>query len=561
MIKKWEFCKPDEEKVLQVAKENNISDLLAKILVGRGFSEKEKIHKYLYPQIQDLNDPFLYKEMDTAVDTIINACISKEKITIYGDYDVDGITSTAVLEKFLTEIGADVYHYLPNRLEEGYGLNNDAIKKIADDGTKLIITVDCGISAYEEVEYAKTLGLNVIVTDHHECPEKIPEAIAVIDAKRSDNTYPFNQLAGVGVTFKLIHALAIKLNLDRKSYLKYIDIVALGTVADIVPLVDENRVIVNYGLILMRQTRNIGLQALIKASGFSSIESTTISFGIAPRINACGRMGKADLALRLLLTNDPNEAEQIAFELNAINKERQTVEKSILESAISLIEKDKLYENDVIVVASYDWHHGVIGIVASKIVEMYYKPTILICLEDGVGKGSGRSVSGFDLHGALSKCDDLLLKFGGHEMAIGLSISEENVQKFYDRLLEIAKDSNIKDLYPVVKVDAEISANNATANIIKEIEIMQPYGEANPAPIFVYKNLKIDGVRLLSNDKHLKLLVKDGMQLFDAIAFNMGDRKFKIGDRVDLLHSLEINTFNNIERVQLNVKDIKKSCM
>ncbi|MBQ9280393.1 MAG: single-stranded-DNA-specific exonuclease RecJ [Clostridia bacterium] len=561
MVKKWEYSKPAEEEVLEVAKENDISELLAKILVGRGLKKREEIQKYLYPKIEELNDPFLYNDMALAVDQILNACEKHEKITIYGDYDVDGITSTAVLEKFLTEVGADVHHYLPNRLEEGYGLNNGAIEKLASDGTKLIVTVDCGISAYEEVEYAKELGLKVIITDHHECPEKLPRALAVVDAKRADNTYPFEQLAGVGVTFKLIHAMAIKLGLDRKSYLKYLDIVALGTVADIVPLVDENRIIVNYGLILMKQTRNIGLRELMRVAGFSNIESTTISFGLAPRMNACGRMGRADLALSLLLTNSAEEAYQIALELNEINKQRQSVEKSILESAIQIIEQDKLYENDVIVVASENWHHGVIGIVASKIVELYYKPTILICLEDGVGKGSGRSIPGFDLHGALSKCEDLLLKFGGHEMAIGLSVLEEKLSAFYQRLLEIAKETNIKTLYPVVKVDAEITSKNATADIIKEIGIMQPYGEANPAPVFVYKNLKVDGVRLLSNDKHLKLVVKDGIQLFDAIAFNMGDKKYsiKIGDKVDILHSLEINNFNNIERVQFNVKDIKKS--
>ena len=360
MVKKWEYSKVNEELISEVSKENEISELLSKVLINRGFDSKASIQDFLHPKLENLYNPFLLNDMDKAVEQIVEAYNQKEKITIYGDYDVDGITSIAVLKKFLLELGADVSHYLPSRLEEGYGLNNEAIKKIAQDGTKLLITVDCGISAYEEVEYAKSLGIKVIVTDHHECPEKLPDAIAVIDAKRPDNTYPFQSLAGVGVTFKLIQAISLKLNLDRKKYLKYLDIVSLGTVADIVPIIDENRIIVNYGLILMRQTRNVGLQALIRASGYTSIDSTSISFGLAPRINACGRMGRADLALELLLTSNPEEAYRIAFELNEINKERQLVEKSIIEDVINIVENEKLYNQDVIIIGNEKWHHGVI---------------------------------------------------------------------------------------------------------------------------------------------------------------------------------------------------------
>lgn len=561
MIKKWEYPKVEENKVEKVVKENQISPLLAKVLIGRGMEEKEKIVHYLYPKIEELYDPFLYQDMEEAVNIIIDSLQRKEKITIYGDYDVDGISSTAVLYQFLREHSAQVNYYLPNRLEEGYGLNHEALGKIAEEGTALIITVDCGISAYEEVEYAKELGLKMIITDHHECPEQIPNALAVIDAKRKDNTYPFRELAGVGVTFKLIQAISQKLLLDRKSYLKYIDIVALGTIADIVPLTDENRIIVNFGLILMRQTRNVGLQALIKVAGFSNMESSIISFGLAPRMNACGRMGKADLALELLLTKDEQEAMHIAMKLNELNKERQSIEKEIYESAISLIEEKKLYENDVIVVAKEGWHPGVIGIVASKITEKYYKPSILICLEEKTGKGSGRSIPGFDLHGALRKCTQYLLKFGGHEMAVGLSIAKENLDQFYETLLEVASHMNIKELTPTVKVDAEISSSNISLELVKELQVLEPFGEANPAPVFVYKNLKVEGIRTLSNDKHLKLSLRDGMHLYDSIAFNMGDKKYsiKIGDKIDVVNSLEINNFNNFEKVQLNIKDIKKS--
>lgn len=564
MVKKWLYSKFEEDKVKKIAEENNISELLAKVLLCREFESKDIIDDFLHPKIENLYDPFLMNDMQIAVDTIIDSCNKKEKVTIYGDYDVDGITSVSVLKKFFADMGVNAEHYLPSRLEEGYGLNNDALDKIANSGTKLLITVDCGISAYEEVEYAKSLGMKVIVTDHHECPEKLPDAIAVIDAKRPDSTYPFNSLAGVGVTFKLIQAISYKLNLDRKRYLKYIDIVALGTIADIVPLIDENRIIVNFGLILMRQTRNIGLQALIRVSGYENgadLSSTAISFGIAPRINASGRMGKADLALELLLENNPDRAYKMALELSDTNKERQDVEKDIINQAVDMIEKDKLYEKDIIVLYHKNWHHGVIGIVASKITELYYKPSILISVEDGIGKGSGRSVEGFDLHDALSKCTELLLKFGGHEMAIGLSIEEEKLEEFSKKVEVIAKEKGTKDLQPVVKIDAEVTAENISYETLKEIELLRPFGEGNPPPVFVYKNIKVDGVRLLSNEKHLKLSLKDGMHVFDAIAFNMGNQKYsiKIGDKVDVLHVLEINNFNGIEKIQMNVKDLKKS--
>lgn len=564
MVKKWLYSKFEEDKVKKIATENNVSELLAKILIGREFESQDSIDDFLHPKIDKLYDPFLLNDMQIAVDAIIDSCNKNEKITIYGDYDVDGITSVSVLKKFFDDMGVCADYYLPSRLEEGYGLNNDALDKIAQKGTKLLITVDCGISAYDEVEYAKSLGMKVIVTDHHECPEKLPNALAVVDAKRPDSTYPFSSLAGVGVTFKLIQAISYKLKFDRKRYLKYIDIVALGTIADIVPLIDENRIIVNFGLILMRQTRNIGLQALIKVSGYElgeNLSSTAISFGIAPRINASGRMGKADLALELLLEENIDNAYKMAIELSETNKERQNVEKNIINQAIDMIEADKLYEKDIIVLYNEGWHHGVIGIVASKITELYYKPSILISVENGIGKGSGRSIEGFDLHDALSKCTDLLLKFGGHEMAIGLSIEEENLESFSKKVEEIAKEKGTKDLQPVVKIDAEITAENITYDTLKEIELLKPFGEANPSPVFVYKNIKVDGVRLLSNEKHLKLSLKDGMNVFDAIAFNMGNQKYsiKIGDKIDVLHALEINNFNGNEKIQMNVKDIKKS--
>lgn len=561
MLKKWESYQIDETKIQEIAKKHNINELLARILLNRNIDTDEKIEKFLYPKLEYLNDPFLYQGMEKAVDSILKAIQNKEKITIYGDYDVDGITSITILKKFLDENGAIVEYYLPNRLLEGYGLNKPALEKIKENGTKLLITVDCGISAYEEIEYAKELGMGVIVTDHHECPEKLPDAIAVIDAKCPNNTYPFNSLAGVGVTFKLIQALCMKLDLPKENYLKYLDIVSLGTVADIVPLIDENRVIVKYGLEYMKNTKNAGLKALLETSGYKSIDSSAISFGLAPRINACGRMGHAEMALEMLLTDSLDKAMEIAEHLQNMNKERQEVEKVIMNDAIKIIEENKLYNDNVIVVGNENWHHGVIGIVASKITETYYKPSILVCFEGEEGKGSGRSIDGFDLHEALSACQDHLLKYGGHEMAIGLTLSKNEFENFRKAIIDFAKDKLPEDLMPVVKYDAEINAKEVSKDTIESLKLLEPYGEANNSPIFVYKNVKVDSIRTLSNDKHLKLNIKDGNYVFNAIAFNLGDLKdsIRMGDKVDILNYLELNRYNGFESVQLNVKDIKKS--
>lgn len=561
MIKKWEGFQIDESKIPEIVNKHNINELLARILLNRNIDTDEKIQKFLYPKITDLNDPYMFKDMEKAIVRIVEAIARKEKITIYGDYDVDGITSITVLKKFLDEIGAIVDYYLPNRLSEGYGLNHKALETIKQRGTKLLITVDCGISAYEEIEYAKEIGFDVIVTDHHECPERLPDAIAVIDAKRPDNTYPFNSLAGVGVSFKVVQALCQKLQLPAETYLKYLDIVCLGTVADIVPLIEENRVIVKYGLEVMKKTQNIGLKALIETSGYKTIESSAISFGLAPRINACGRMGQAELALNMLLTENSEEAMRIAEKLQEMNKERQEVEKVIMQDAINMIEQKQLDKENVIVVGNENWHHGVIGIVASKITETYYKPSILICFEGDEGKGSGRSIDGFDLHEALSACGDKLLKYGGHEMAIGLTLKREEFENFKESMITFAKDKLPEDLMPIVKYDAEISTKDISKSTIESLKLLEPYGEANNSPIFVYKNVKVDSIRTLSNDKHLKLNIKEGNFMFNAIAFNMGDKKdsIRMGDKVDILHYLELNHYNGIESVQLNVKDIKKS--
>ena len=386
MTKKWEFYEVNNDNVEQISKDFGVSSLVAKVLANRNIIEKEKIEVFLNPSRHDFYDPFLMPDMKLAVDEIINAISNNTKTIIYGDYDVDGITSITVLKQFLEQRGLEVDYYIPNRLDEGYGLNKNAIEEIHKNGYELIITVDCGISAIEEIEYANLLGMKVIVTDHHEPIEVLPNAIAIVDAKRKDNQYPFNMLAGVGVVFKLIQAISIQMNLDEKEYLKFLDIVCVGTISDIVPLVDENRVIAKLGLKLVEVTKNVGLKALIKSAGYKTIDSNMVSFGIAPRINACGRMGYEQEAIKLFLTPNITKANDITGMLNKYNKQRQDTEKAIYEEAIKKIEQEGA--NNCIVLAGENWHHGVIGIVASKITEMYYKPSILLCIEDDIAKGS-----------------------------------------------------------------------------------------------------------------------------------------------------------------------------
>ena len=560
MNKKWECYNLDNEKVEELVKKRHITNLLASILVNRGIIDGEKINVFLNPTRKDFYNPFLMPDMEIAVKRIVKAIENKEKIMIYGDYDADGITSITVLKKYLNEIGLKTGEYIPNRLNEGYGLNKDAISKIYNDGYKLMITVDCGISGLEEVDYANSLGMEIIITDHHEPAEKLPEAIAVIDAKRKDNKYPFNQLAGVGVVFKLIQAISTELKLEEKEYLKYLDLVCIGTISDIVPLVDENRVIAKLGLKLIEKTKNIGLRTLLNIADLRKIDSTAISFGVAPRINACGRMGFQEEALQLFLTEDSGEATKIAKRLVQFNQERQAKEKQIFEEVIEKIEKDNK-DKKCIVLAEENWHHGIIGIVASKITEIYYKPSILICLEGDKGKGSGRSIPGFDLYTALTKCSDYIEKFGGHSMAIGITIKKENFEKLKEAIEKYAQESNISDIMPIINIDKEINLKNINIEEVKSLELLEPFGEANKMPLFLLRNLKIDSIRALSGGKHLKLTLKQDNNIVDAIGFNMGDlsKEYLLGDKVDVVGTIEINSFGNKENIQINLKDIRKA--
>ena len=561
MNKKWEYYDVNEEEIEEISSKFSISKLLAKILINREVIKYDEIKKFLNPTRNDFYDPFLLPDMEIAIDRIIKAIETNEKVIIYGDYDVDGITSTTVLKQFLAERGLEVGYYIPNRLEEGYGLNKEAIEKIVREKYTLMITVDCGISGIEEIELCNKMGIDTIITDHHEQLEELPKALAIVDAKRKDNKYPFRGLAGCGVVFKLIQAISIRLELDDKEYLKYLDIVCVGTISDIVPLIDENRVIAKLGLMLIAQTKNIGLKMLLIESGYKKIDSNTISFGVAPRINACGRMGYQEEALKLFLTNNIEEAKEITTKLNKYNIQRQAKEKEIFEQAISELEKEDLSKLNSIVLCGDDWHHGVIGIVASKIAEKYFKPTILICFENEIGKGSGRSLPGFDLHEALVNSSQYLERYGGHEMAVGVSLKKEMYNDFKKRFEEIAISQDIKDIIPVIKIDGTITSKDITKETVKELAMLEPFGEKNKTPIFVYKNLKIDSIRALSEGKHLKLILKDDNFLINAIGFNLGylSEEYTIGDKIDVAGILEINSFGNQEFVQINIKDIMKS--
>lgn len=565
MSKKWEYYKEKNDEADRLQEKFKINKLLARILANRGITE-EKARVFLEPTRNDFHDPFNMPNMDKAVERILKAKQNKEKVIIYGDYDVDGITSITVLKSFLKDIGIEAAEYIPNRLNEGYGLNKEAIEKIAEEKYSLMITVDCGITGIEEIEYAKQYGIETIVTDHHEPTNELPQAVAVVDCKRKDNKYPFRELAGVGVVFKLTQAIGITLKLQEKEYLKYLDIVALGTISDIVPLVDENRVITKLGLKLIEQTRNYGLKALVNSNGYGRIDSTSISYGVAPKINACGRMGFANKALKLLLSKNIDEATEKLTDIIKFNNERQSLERKIYDEAIEKIEKEHLDNREVssIVLGGYGWHTGVIGIVASKITDLYYKPCILICFDEDsdIGKGSGRSIPGFDLHDALMKCTDILEGFGGHSMAVGVAVSKNNFDNLKEKFEKLTNEADIQNVVPVINIDMLLNIDEVTKSMVESLNLLEPYGEANKMPIFAFKNLKIDSIRALTEGKHLKLTLKSNNNTYvDAIGFNLGYmvEEYRIGDRVDVVGNLEINSFNGVDSIQINLKDLMKT--
>ena len=545
---------------------NGIPPLAALLLLNRGIKDQQDVRRYIKKSLDAVNDPFLMNDMQNAAERIVKALESHEKITVYGDYDVDGVTSAALLVRFLREHGADVDYYIPSREKEGYGINVMAINKISKNGTKLLITVDCGITSVGEVELAKTLGMDVIVTDHHLCKEKLPSAIAVIDCKRPDSEYPFPSLAGVGVTFKLVLALAKMLG-ERTSecFFKYVELAAVGTVADVVELLDENRVIVEKGLSEMKKSPSVGIKELTSVSGADKrpLTAVSIAFMIAPRINAAGRLGDAKKAVELLLTENEEEARQLAEELESDNSKRRALEQQIYEEALEMIEKDENFDKKkVIVLAKEGWHHGVIGIVSSRITETFYKPSILISADEkGRGKGSGRSIDGFNLFEALNNSKDLLTAFGGHAMAAGVSLDIADIDAFSDKINKYANAHiSERDLIPKLNIDCELSPAAITLKNAKMLSFMEPFGEANPKPIFSVSNALIKKISLIGEEQnHVRMTLEKNGILFNAVGFRMAwiaETKHE-GDFADCAFSLEVNAFRGEENVQLLLKDVK----
>ena len=561
--KKWILKEFDKARVVEISKNFNISPLTAIILYNRGSREDGQIKDFLARDLSGMHDPFLMKDMDKAVERILLAKKNNEKITIYGDYDVDGITSIAILYKYLKNMGLEVGFYVPDRMVEGYGVNKDALDKIKADGTAVIITVDTGITAIEEADYAKSIGIDFIITDHHECKESIPDVYAAIDPKRKDCEYPFKSLAGVGVVFKLIQALDSSEPIENLMD-EYADLMCLGTVADISPLIDENRVIVTEGLKRFKTTKNIGLKALIDVStNGKAITTSTIGYTIAPRINASGRLGCASTSVELFLTEDEEEAAKLADSLCHENTLRQQTEQKMFKEALEYIEQHPgIKDDDILVIPHENWHHGIVGIVSSKITEKYYKPSILFAVDGDSAKGSGRSIAGFNLFGALENCSGLLEKFGGHELAAGLTIKAENIEDFRKKINEYAK-GRIEDmtLVPTISLDAQIKVPYITIDTVHDINKLQPFGVNNPTPSFSVRNIKIHRISVMSEGKHLRMtLYKDGKYL-DTVGFGMGDyySMFREGDYIDVAFALDINDYKGFQNVQLILKDMRKT--
>lgn len=560
MKKIWTVLKKNEEDIKKYIEKFGISRLLAILSINRNI-KFEHLDKYINPNIDKFENPFNIYDMDKFVDRIILAKERNEKITIYGDYDVDGITSTVVIYDFLKNIGIEADYYIPSRSDDGYGLNNSALEKIKKNGTDLVVTVDCGISGIEEVEYANSIDLDICITDHHECSEFIPNAVAVVNPKRKEDKSNLKNLAGVGVAFKCIQAIALKLNMDKETYLKYLDIVAVGTIADIVDLTGENRIITKCGLEKLKETKNEGLKALLEISGIKNIDSNSIGFSIAPRINASGRMANASLAIKLLLSKSAMDAYKYAKALDDNNKERQKVEKEILNEVVEKIDAEKLYLNSAIVVSGKDWHPGVIGIVASKVVEKYLKPVILFTYEKDVASGSGRSKPGVSIYKAMEKCKDIVNSFGGHDMAAGITINLDKIDEFkikFNIAVDEVADHDMKD---EIIIDTEIKTANITFNTLEDIKKIMPFGVGNPEPVFIYRSSAVKGVSTLSDGKHLRITLEEKGVSTDCIGFNMGNRRDEIviGDKIDLVCTLIENNFRDIKSLQFIIKDFKKS--
>lgn len=567
MKARWNIfhCPPDLRDGL--SRELNIPPVVAQLLIKRGITDYSAGERFLSPALKYLHDPFLMKDMDRAIDRILQALNNREKITVYGDYDVDGITACALLVDFLTSLGAQASYYIPHRLKEGYGLNMEAVKNIADRGTHLLISVDCGISDRAEIELAQELGVDTIVVDHHEPPPLPSPAYAVLDPFQPDCPFPFKGLAGVGVAFYLVIALRSRLrdkgfwrdgvepNLNR-----YLDLVALGTIADIVPLIDVNRVLVMYGLKELHETLRPGLKALkeVSAIGNKAISTGLVAFRLAPRLNAGGRMANGQIGVDLLLTKDYEQARRIAESLDHANRERQDIEARTYQEAKEIIERNGRLDQRSVVLCSDRWHPGVIGIVASRLAEEFLRPAILIAMDGDMGKGSARSIAGFHLYEGLQECAEHLVGFGGHKYAAGLTISRDSIQAFRDGFEEITRRKlGEEDLIPTITIDAELDPEEITPDLLHHISRFAPYGPTNPKPLFATKNkFRAYDVRVLGKNT-LKFELRGGKKTYEVIGFGMGNLSTQLPPELRIAFHPRMNDWQGVQRLQLELRAVE----
>ncbi len=574
---KWIYNSVDKNLIEETAYKHNMPKPVAELMLKKGISSPDDIENFFNGSLKSLRNPFEISDMEKAAERIAKAVMNHERICIYGDYDVDGITATALLYIFLMQCGANVSYYIPNRLEEGYGLNKEAVKEIAARKTNLIITVDCGISAVQEVLEASIHGMDIIITDHHQPSKELPvAAYAIINPMREDDTYPNKTLAGVGVAFKTV--MALRFVLKKYDFFKQevpnirnlLDIVTLGTIADVMPLVDENRIFVRHGLELMSgENVRIGIDELKKTveslSASKKMKTSNIGFQLAPRINAMGRMASSEKSFKLLVTQNRSEAKQLALELDNENKYRQMIERDILQQTYDLIEKNQYAElQSGLVIASDNWHPGVIGIVASRVVDKYFKPTVILTEDNGVYKGSARSIPGFHLYDGLSSLSDILISFGGHKYAAGVKLEKKNLEEFRNRFNEVVKTSlKEEDFIPEIYIDAEIDSKDITNEVMQWLEKLEPYGQGNKEPVFFMKKVFKYQIETFvgKNFNHLKCIFEKNGLIFEAIGYNMKEYKSLMAenDKFDILFSLVHNTWKNTKVIQLNLKDIKKS--
>jgi len=563
MLYKWVFKNhTNSEKIAELKSQLNVNHILAQLILDRSLTSAEEVDSFIKPKLSKLHDPFLFKDMEVAVQRMLAALREGENILIYGDYDVDGITSVSLLYEALFELGGKVSFYIPNRISEGYGLSKTGIDVAKNKNIKLLITVDCGVTAVDEVAYANENEIDVIVCDHHEATKEVPDALAVINPKLKTSSYPFKELAGVGVAFKLLQGLYQRLGYDISKLEKFLDLVAVGTAADIVPLLDENRILVKHGLEKLNTNSRNGLFALAESASLLGREITvsTIVFVMAPRLNAVGRMSNAKKAVHLLTSNSLQQARNIAKILESENKMRRNIDEATCLEAMDLV--DKQIDPDIskiIVLAKKDWHPGVIGIVASRVMEKFNRPTVLISIKDGLGKGSARSTLNFDIYKALNSVNYLMEEFGGHKFAAGLSIKEENINELRTKLEKISDDEiSSEDMAPMLKVESEINLNQFDAKFLKWLKSFAPYGPENMTPVFVVRDLEVVGDVHVVGYNHLKMKVRQDGIVIDAIAYNFGDKvsQFKSkNQKLDSAFVMEENTWNGQTTIQMRIKD------